>query len=266
MEIREFLFAPLKGKSYLFSIRARESGILSGVDGLRAMVAELGLSECWVRPEGQAVNPGSIVFSSQGNAEMVTQAEEMLPGTIGKPSGVATAAAAFAQKTQRVKVVCGAWKKVNMAVRKELRQAVTTGGVGMRMTEEPFIYLDKNYIRMFGGIAAAVSRAKAFDPDRRVVAQLRGEGTDITVEASSAVKAGADILMVDTGLVGDFRLVARAAEQGHWRQRVRLAFAGGVNVQQLEELAELGADIVDVGRAILDAPMLDFSLDVEGEL
>lgn len=265
MEVREFLFYPIKENSYSFSIRAKESGVFSGAESLETMVAELDLRNVMMVPEGEVLSSGSMVFSATSDAETVAKAEEILLGVIGKSSGVATAAAAFAHQVEKVKVVCGAWKKLNSALRKELRRAVMTGGVGLRMTEEPFIYLDKNYIRMFRGIAAAVARAKQFDPARLVVAQLRGESIAIAAEANLAVEAGADILMIDTGQIGDFKMVANAAEEGGWRTRVQLAFAGGVNVKQLAQLSDLGADIVDVGRAILDAPLLDFSLDVEGE-
>lgn len=139
MDVREFLFAPLQGKTYKFSIKSRENGIFSGAARLKDMAAELGIAQFRVRPEGQELHAGSLVFSGMGNAETVTKAEEILPGVIGKPSGVATAAAAFTQKTQRLKVVCGAWKKVDRAVRKELRQAVITGGAELRITDEPFI-------------------------------------------------------------------------------------------------------------------------------
>ena len=49
-----------------------------------------------------------------------------------------------------------------------------------------------------------------------------------------------------------------------FRDRVRIAFAGGVSADGLEEVISAGADIVDVGRAIIDAPILDFRLDVIG--
>ncbi len=267
MEVREFLFYPIKENSYSFSVRAKKSGVFSGAESLETMAAELDLRNVMMVPEGEVLSSGSMVFSATSDAETVAKAEEMLLGVIGKSSGVATAAAAFAHQGEKVKVkvVCGAWKKLNSALRKELRRAVMTGGVGLRMTEEPFIYLDKNYIRMFHGIAAAVARAKQFDPARLIVAQLRGESITIAAEANIAVAAGADILMIDTGQIGDFEMAAKAAEEGGWRTRVQLAFAGGVSVKQLAQLSDLGADIVDVGRAILDAPLLDFSLDVEGE-
>lgn len=265
MELREFLFAPLKDKSYSFAIKARENGILSGIARTEALALDLGLEIRFLAQEGDLLIPGQVVFTAGGDAEQVTKAEEMLMGTLGKPSGVATAAAEIVRKAGPIKVVCGAWKKIAQATRAELRQAAVTGGAGLRMSEQPFVYLDKNYIRMFGGVAEAVSRAKLFDPDRLIVAQLRGEAQAIVDEAGAAVKAGAGILMIDTGSLADLKAVMAAAAAGGWRDKVSLAFAGGVLGEELNSIAAVRPDIIDVGRAILDAPLLDFALDVEME-
>lgn len=265
MELREFLFKPLKDRSYSFAIRARENGILSGVARIKELAINLGLEVISVAQEGSLLVPGTAVFAARGDAEMVTRAEETLMGAIGKPSGVATATVDIVKKASPVKVVCGAWKKISQATKGELRQAVITSGAGLRMSEQPFVYLDKNYIRMFGGVTAAVNRAKLFDPDRLVVAQLRGETQGIVEEARSAVQAGAGILMVDTGNLEDLKAVMTAAIADGWRKSVQLAFAGGVSTEELNNIVAIGPDIIDVGRAILDAPLLDFGLDVECE-
>ncbi|WP_258359658.1 nicotinate-nucleotide diphosphorylase [Moorella sulfitireducens] len=265
VELREFLFASLEGHTLVFAITARERGIFSGAARLQELAGELGLKVTWIAPEGYALETGSCVFRGRGGAQEIVRAEEMLLGVIGKPSGVATAAANFVRQAGgRIKVVCGAWKKVAPEIRDELRRAIATGGAGIRITERPFIYLDKNYVRLLGGVEPAVSRARAYDPERVIAVQVRGEGWPIAGEAEAAVRAGAGIIMVDTGLLEDLATVVTAAQQGGWREKVKLAFAGGVTPAGLEEVIAAGADIVDVGRAIIDAPLLDLSLDVEG--
>jgi len=263
LELREFLFEPLKDKTFSFKITAKEAGILSGVGKLKELAAQIGLEVLAVAEEGEELVPGKAVLKAKGNAEMVAQAEELLLGAIGKPSGVATAAAAIVKQAGQVKVVCGAWKKVSQAVKDELRQAALTGGAGQRISDKPFIYLDKNYIRMFGDVHTAVSRARSFDAERLIVAQIRGETQNIVEEARAAVGAGAGILMVDTGLRADLEAVKHVAEVEGWRENIQLAFAGGVVMEDLEKIVALKPEIIDVGRAILDAAMLDFSLDVE---
>jgi nicotinate-nucleotide pyrophosphorylase (carboxylating) len=69
--------------------------------------------------------------------------------------------------------------------------------------------------------------------------------------------------MVDTGSVEDLREVVEEARRQGFRQRVKIAFGGSVTAQRLEEVVAAGADIIDIGRAIIDAPILDFRLDVQ---
>ncbi|WP_338823545.1 Nicotinate-nucleotide pyrophosphorylase [carboxylating] [Moorella humiferrea] len=264
MELREFLFAPLGRQTASFAITAREKGILSGADRLKQVADELGLEVTWSAPEGYALEPGSCLFRAVGEATAIIHAEEMLLGIIGKPSGVATAAADFVRRARgRIKVVCGAWKKVTPEIRSELRRAIATGGAGIRISDDPFIYLDKNYVRLLGGIEPAVGRARTYDSKRVIAVQIRGETRPVAAEAEAAVKAGAGIIMVDTGRLEELATVIEAARRGGWREKVKIAFAGGVTPANLEAVIAVGADIVDVGRAIIDAPLLDLSLDVE---
>lgn len=264
MDLREFLFRPLEDRRFSFAITARETGVLSGVDSLRERAGDLQLEVLSLLQEGALLDPGVAVLVARANAEQVARAEEELLGIIGKPSGVATAARAMARRTLGARIVCGAWKKVSPAVRADLRRAIATGGAAVRIADCPFIYLDKNYVRMFGSLERAVARAKSYESGRLVAVQLRGEKRPVALEAAAAAESGADIVMVDTGRLADLKAVVAAGEAGGWRGRVQVAFGGGVTDATLAEIALAGADIVDVGRAIIDAPLLDFSLDVEG--
>jgi nicotinate-nucleotide pyrophosphorylase (carboxylating) len=133
--------------------------------------------------------------------------------------------------------------------------------MGIRLIEEPFVYLDKNYVRMFGSIREIVERARQVD-GRTVVVQIRGDTDIITKEASEAFRAGAGVLMVDTGKIADLLSVVAAARSEGFREDVRIAFAGGVTGLTLDDVIAASADIVDVGRSVIDAPLLDFRFDV----
>ncbi len=78
-----------------------------------------------------------------------------------------------------------------------------------------------------------------------------------TDEACVAARGGAHIVFVDTGRIDDLSIVSKALRANGLRERVRLAFGGGVELTDIDRLRELDVDIVDVGRAIVDAPLLD---------
>jgi len=143
------------------------------------------------------------------------------------------------------------------------RAALKAGGVHPRILRQPFLYLDKNYIRIFGSLSKALEATRLL-PGRTVVAQLRGETSPIAEEAITAATHGVHVLMVDTGRIRDLRAVARATRKEGFREQVQIAFAGGLTLGDLDNLRHEDLDIVDIGRAILDAPLLDFRLDVTG--
>lgn len=257
-DLRDTLFAPLAGRVYEAEITACAAGVLAGARRLSERAAELGLAIEWLAVEGDRVASDDRVCRLRGNAWEIARAEELLVGSVAKPSGVATAAAALvAGAAGRARVVCGAWKKVPPESRTELRAAIGAGGAAMRILDRPFVYLDKNYVRMLGGVGPAVRRAR-FVEGRAVVVQVRGETASVADEAALAAAEGADVVMVDTGEVAD--LAAVVSRLGHGR--VVVAFGGGVTAATLERVIAAGAQVVDVGRAIVDAPLLDFRFDV----
>jgi nicotinate-nucleotide pyrophosphorylase (carboxylating) len=56
--------------------------------------------------------------------------------------------------------------------------------------------------------------------------------------------------------------VARKLVQTGLRSKVKLAFGGGVSIEKIGTLKTLDVDIVDVGREIVDAPLLDMRLEI----
>ncbi len=261
MDIKKHFFQGVD-QTFFFAITATQKGIFAGVEKLHMAAMEMPLKNIWVAAEGAELGEGNIVFQACGDAVTVALAEERLLGLIGKPSGVATASRNMVKAARgRIKVVCGAWKKVFPENKDGLRKSILVGGAGIRITDAPFMYVDKNFVRMAGGIANAVERA-ASPPDRTVAVQLKGEYGAISDEAIEAVEAGADIVMVDTGNVEDIKKVVKAVAEKGYRDAVKIGFGGAVTVNELEDVIKAGADVVDVGRAIIDAPMLDFRFDV----
>jgi nicotinate-nucleotide pyrophosphorylase (carboxylating) len=192
----------------------------------------------------------------------VVTAEEVLIGFMAKPSGIATAAHHFVKAAgERLEIVCGAWKKMPLLLKDAIRNAIVAGGAFYRISHEPFIYLDKNYIKVLGGIKESLKTVADLNGYVRVV-QMKGRYKDIVLEACEAIESGADILFIDTGESNDVRQVVEKLYQLGLRNKVKIAFGGGVKIEDMDKLKTLDIDILDVGRQIVDAPILDMRLEV----
>jgi len=263
IDIRDLLFADIREGRFLARISTCAGGVLSGVDAIREKGRDIGVTFHELLPEGARLEKGTVLAKFHGTPKQLALCEESLIGLAAKYSGVATAAAAARQAAGRLRVVCGAWKKMPPETKQALRKAITTGGVPTRLTDQNFVYLDKNYVRMLGGIQETL--AAAAGAGQRVKAiQLRGETNPVAAEAIAAVQAGADILMVDTGCIEDARAVSTALRDRGVRETVRIAYSGGIRIEDLAGLQREDIDIVDIGRAVIDAPLLDMTLDVAG--
>ncbi|MGA2991741.1 MAG: hypothetical protein ABSD88_14795 [Candidatus Korobacteraceae bacterium] len=263
-DVREIIFSGLTGREFTAEILADGEGILCGVARLRAALAEAEIKAYWLRADGAEVTPGSVLARIAGSAKQIAMAEEFAIGQLAKPSGIATAARRAVQLAGgEMKIVCGAWKKMPPEMKQIVRQAVACGGAAFRITDQPFLYLDKNFVRMLGGIEPTLRAVKSIT-DKLKVIQLKGQFASVAEEALTATRNGADILMIDTGELADFTAAHEALRRAGCRQRVKLAFANGIQVEDIAGLRGRGIDILDIGVGIIDAPLLDMKLEVAG--
>ncbi len=262
-DIRYTIFKSILNKKFIAAIIADSEGVLAGVEEAIIMANKIGVEVLEYKASGGYVTKGENILLLRGNPVEIAVAEDTLIGLIAKPSGIATAArkASRYAKEKGVRVVCGAWKKMPIEVKNLFRKAIQIGGIGIRIVDKPFIYLDKNYVRMFGGIKNALEAIKNIE-DRVKVIQIRGEFKDVVSEAIEASRYGADIIMVDTGNVEDLKNVHKALISYNIRKNVMLAFGGNVKINDIPIVADAGADIIDIGKEIIDAPLLDLKLEV----
>ncbi len=242
-------------------IVANQSGVIAGIDDVAEEAMNLGLAMKPLMESGQEVSAGQTIAVLTGKPGQIIRGEDRLLGHVGKFSGVATAARRACQMARGLKVVCGGWKKLPIEMKERLRKSLTLGGVGTRIIDEPFVYLDKNYVRVFGSIPAAMEAASRLS-GRVVAIQVRGDTAPIQEEALEAARLGAGVLIVDTGRIEDLRLVSENLHKGNFRSSVRLAFAGGITLEGLAGLVGEDLDMVDIGRVLIDAPLLDFRYDI----
>jgi nicotinate-nucleotide pyrophosphorylase (carboxylating) len=262
LDVREEILKNVQRKKVTASIVVDEDGIIAGITLTKEEAGKLGLSILRVVNEGSLVRRGDEVIRFSGTPRQIVMAEEILIGLMAKPSGIATRAHQFVQATGgRPKVVCGAWKKMPPSLKEMIREAVHIGGALSRIAPRPFAYLDKNYIELLGGITQSLQAVSHLDPCTKVV-QIKGRYKDIGSEASEAAEAGADIIFIDTGHPEDITTVSERLGRLGLRERVAIAFGGGLNLEVVKILKPLDLDIIDIGQQIVDAPILEMRMEI----
>ena len=237
---------------------AAEPGVVAGI----ALVAATDLPEPagnWthLRADGDLVSAGEPLVEVTGSAWEIAVAGDHVLGVLGVAGGLAQRAIELRDAAPAgLDIACGAWKKWPAAMKPVLRAALDVAGVTHRLVDGEFVYIDKNIVRLLGGVEPAVRRGIELGHGP-VAVQVDG-----VPEALAAVTAGCGIVMVDTGSLADLAEVNDALRRQGDRDSVRLAFGGGVTAATLHAAHLAGADIVDIGRSILDAPLWDLRLEV----
>jgi len=261
-DLRDEIFRSADGREVTGVILADDEGIVAETKPAADESKRMGLTLLGILEEGAAVRPGDEIARFTGTPNQVVSAEDVLIGLMAKPSGIATAARAFVSKANgRPEIVCGAWKKMPLSQKESIRRAVRVGGALIRISRDPFVYLDKNYIKILGGIGKALQAVSSM-VDRKKVAQLKGRYGSVVEEACEAVECGADILHIDTGNTDDVDRVVRELIRLDLRNRVSIAFSGSIRLEDVDDLKGMDVDILDIGRQIVDAPLLDMRLEV----
>lgn len=262
VDVREEILKSVGAARVGAAVIAEQDGVVAGVAAAVREAARLGLGVARMAREGSRVGAGEEIARLSGTPRQIVMAEEVLIGALAKPSGIATRTAAFvARAGGRPRVVSGGWKKMPAALKEMIRGAVATGGAEPRMMPGPFAYLDKNYVELLGGIQRSLE-AVAHLRDCAKVVQVKGRYADVAEEACQAARHGADVVFVDTGRAADVARATAALAGRGLRDRVRVAFGGGVALEDVVRLKSLDLDILDIGRQIVDAPLLDMRMEI----
>jgi len=264
-DLRDIIFEDIINKKFTAVIISEEEGLLAGKEIFEEKGKEIGIKFLFLLEDASQLKPGTVIARFIGRPKQICICEDNLIGVISKYSGIATAAAVARQVSkEKIKIVCGAWKKMPTEIKPFIKRAVEVGGLKTRIIDEDFVYLDKNYIRMFGSIEKTLKSVEKMK-DKIKAIQIRGETNLIEVEALEAIGNSANILMIDTGRIKDVQKVLYVLEKENKRNLVKVAFAGNIKISEIDELINLDIDILDIGRQIIDAPLLDMSLDVISE-
>lgn len=234
---------------------AKQDGVLSGIDvfreTLRAMKERI---EDWEAIEdGNSFVDGDVIASFKGKARAVLGAERTALNFIQHLSGVATSTNEFVRAIEGTNAKICDTRKTTPLLRALQKQAVIDGGgSNHRYSLYDGILIKENHIAAAGGIANAVSSAKAATHHLMRI-EIEVENLE---ELDQAVEAGADVVMLDNMSNEDMTEAARRM-QG---KGVMLEASGNVTLERVRSIAETGVDLISVGAITHSPPAVDISL------
>jgi nicotinate-nucleotide pyrophosphorylase (carboxylating) len=236
-------------------ILAKSSFVLAGLDVAAEVFLQLDPGCAFDRRKKDAdrCEPGDVVAEVRGGAAAMLTAERTALNFLQRLSGIATVTRRFVEAAGgRITVLDT--RKTTPTLRALEKYAVRAGsGTNHRSGLDDGVLIKDNHIRLAGGVAEAVRRMKADDPEMPIEVEAQS-----IEQVDEALAAGADIVLVDNLPIETIREAVRRA---HGRAKVEIS--GGVTLERLPELAKTGATYVSVGALTHSAPAADLSFELE---
>jgi len=247
----------LEGKA---AIIAKAEGILAGVEISKAVFMHVDptlLVEVHIT-DGHRVKKGDVVATISGEIVSILKAERPALNFLCHLSGIATYTAKFVEAVKGTKAHITDTRKTTPGLRPFEKYAVRIGG-GQSHREHlgDWILIKDNHLaalRSLGlGISDAIERARSSSP--------AGETTKVEVEvgtydqAVEALEAGADIVMLDNMSISQMKRVMKLD-----RGPALIEASGGMNLDNIRSVAELGVDLISIGALTHSSKALDLSL------
>jgi nicotinate-nucleotide pyrophosphorylase (carboxylating) len=207
--------------------------------------------------DGQAVEHGTTILFVNGSARGLLSAERVALNFMQHLSGIATATTQYVNAVRGTRVRILDTRKTTPGWRRLEKYAVRCGG-GMNHRNDlahAVLIKDNHIAALDGNIRLAIERAREAVPTAGMRVEVECQDLD---QVSMALKAGADIILLDNMGLQDMREAVQLVGG-----RAVVEASGGVNLQTVRAIAETGVDWISIGSLTHSAPALDLALDFD---
>ena len=229
---------------------ARDQLVVAGSE-LLALIYDLqgGVESVVIHaPDGTRLKSGDKVATVRGAARTLLTCERVTLNFLQRLSGVATAAAGYADAVKGTRTRILDTRKTTPGWRYLEKMAVAAGGaVNHRMGLYDAVMIKNNHITAAGGIRQAFEKVKALPFPVEVEVRTRAE-------LDEALASGASRLLLDN---------LTPAEAKEWVDyvagRASTELSGGITLDTVRAYAEAGADFISSGAITHSAVAVDLN-------
>lgn len=232
----------------------REDGVFCGKRWVEEVFIQLAGDDVqiqWHVADGERVTANQPLFELDGTARVLLTGERTALNFVQTLSGVASEVSRYVDLLAGTKTQLLDTRKTLPGLRTALKYAVLCGGgANHRLGLSDAFLIKENHIIASGSVRQAVEKAFWLHPDVPVEVEV-----ETLTELEEALKAGADIIMLDNFTTGQMREAVRITDG-----QARLEVSGNVTFDTIREFAETGVDYISVGALTKHVRALDLSM------
>ncbi len=233
---------------------AKESGVVAGMEVALECFRQLSSQTEFtvVKHSSECFEVGEVLATVQGPARALLAAERTALNFLQRLCGIATLTRKFVDAVAGTGVEIADTRKTTPGIRSLDRAAVRAGGgKNHRTALYDGILIKDNHIRLVGSVGAAVQAARS---KAHSLFKVEIETTNLD-QVREALAAGADIIMLDNM---SLEMMGEAVQI--IGDRALIEASGGIELDEVAEVAATGVNIISVGTLTHSAPSLDMSL------
>jgi len=232
----------------------REDGVFCGKRWVEEVFIQLAGDDVqiqWHVADGESVTANQPLFELDGASRVLLTGERTALNFVQTLSGVASEVRRYVDLLEGTKTQLLDTRKTLPGLRTALKYAVLCGGgANHRLGLSDAFLIKENHIIASGSVRQAVEKAFWLHPDVPVEVEV-----ETLTELEEALKAGADIIMLDNFTTEQMREAVRITNG-----QARLEVSGNVTFETIREFAETGVDYVSVGALTKHVRALDLSM------
>ena len=244
-----------KGRAQLL---VKDGGIIAGVGFAQKVFAYIdnNLRTEILRPDGETVKYGDIVFYVSGSSQSILKAERLVLNAMQRMSAIATKTRSYVKLLEGTPARLLDTRKTTPGIRALEKWAVKIGGgENHRFALYDMVMLKDNHIDFAGGITNAIRKTRDYLRELKKPLKIIVEARNL--EEVKEILAAGDIyrILLDNFSYEDTRKAVQLIGG-----RCQTESSGGINENTLRKYAECGVDFISSGALTHSVHNMDLSL------
>ncbi len=208
--------------------------------------------------DGQAAKSGKTIAEISGDASHILTSERVALNLLSMLSGIATTTRQYVKAASPHKVKITDTRKTMPGLRELQKYAVRIGGgYSHRMGLDEMILIKDNHIKVTEGYDKLPSVPKGFKIEIEV------QNID---EFKHALRFKPDVIMLDNMKIEDVKEAVKIRNNTEFKSHhlpTKLEASGGITLENIQEVASTGVDIISVGALTHSVDSINISLDIK---
>jgi nicotinate-nucleotide pyrophosphorylase (carboxylating) len=249
-----FAFAP--SKNVKATIKAKQSGILSGVLYAKTLLEISKVDFQFHFEDGDSIKFGDDIVSIFGNSSTILSIERTLLNLMQHSSGIATLTRTYKSKLNKTKLLDTRKTRPNMRIFEKYSTRVG-GACNHRMGLDDAIMLKDTHLAIVDNIEEFLRTARANIPFTTKI-EIECESVEF---AKDVMNMDCDIIMCDNMTNDNIKRVVDYKNQIGSNKIIEAS--GNITLDNIATFDDLGLDAISVGSIIHQATWLDFSMKIK---